>query len=133
MTMMYFFTFILMLQQMVYAVGMRYVSVPGKYQVLPIDPNGMCIFNYLMAESTYIDLSGIDHRYPYIENDTSVMVNFAMLLKKKKILEQLQNENDSMINKELLLEDYNKNYTDINYGINMFAGGLIDDWEARME
>lgn len=130
---MYFFTVILMLQQMVYAVGMRYVSVPGKYQVLPIDPNGMCIFNYLMAESTYIDLSGIDHRYPYIENDTSVMVNFAMLLKKKKILEQLQNENDSMINKELLLEDYNKNYTDINYGINMFAGGLIDDWEARME
>ena len=29
-----------------------------------------------------------------------------------------------MINKELLLEDYNKNYTDINYGINM----LLEDY-----
>ena len=133
MTMMYFFTFILMLQHIIYAVGMKYVSVPGKYQVLPVDPSGICVFNYLMAESTYMDLSGIDHRYPYIENDTSVIVNFVELLKKKKILEQLQNDNNSMINKELLLEDYNKNYTDINYGINIFAGGLLDDWEAHME
>lgn len=130
---MYFFMSFLFFQQMIYALKSPNVPVLGKYQILPTDMTGTCSFEYLMNSATYIDMSGIDHRFPYIENDTSIVGHFAALFKKKKILEYLQNENESMINKQLTWDEYTKNYTDSNYAMNVFAGGLMVDWDADIE
>lgn len=130
---MYFFIPMLICQQIMYALGLNMNMAPGKYQLSSDDTTGICKQNDWLYSTTYIDMSGIDHRYPYIENDTSLVGNFATLFKKNKLLKSLQNENDSMINKELIWEEHTKNYTDSQYTFNVFAGGLMIDWEENIE
>ena len=130
---MYFFIPILICQQIIYAIGLNMNPVHGKYQITRDDMSGICKYNDWLYSTTYIDMSGLDHRYPYIENDTAVVGIFAELFQKKNTLDYLQNEHESGINKELLLEEYNKNYSNSNYNVNIFAGGLIDEWEANIE
>ena len=130
---MYFFIPILICQQIIYAIGLNMNPVPGKYQITRDDMSGICKYNDWLYSTTYIDMSGLDHRYPYIENDTAVVGIFAELFQKKNTLDYLQNEHESGINKELLLEEYNKNYSNSNYNVNIFAGVLIDEWEANIE
>jgi hypothetical protein len=133
MTNMYFFIPILICQQIMYALGLNMNMTPGKYKISQDDMTGICKYNDWLDSTTYNDMSGIDHRYPYIENDTSPVGHFATLFKKKNILECLQNEKDSIINKQLIWEEYTKNYTDSQYTFNMFAGGLMVDWEENIE
>ena len=77
-------------------------------------------------------MTGMDHRYSYIENTSDFVPYFAKLIHKHNILRVLQNENESLLNKHLLVEEYNNNESDSNYGINIFAGGLMMDWEANI-
>lgn len=131
MTAMYFFIYFLFYQQLIYALKQPSIPVPGKYQIVPTDKTGICQYNHWMSSSTYS--TGIDYRFPHDENDSYVSARFAELFKKKDILDYLQNERESTINKHLLLEEYNKNYTDSNYDANVFAGDLMADWEANIE
>ena len=107
--------------------ALKNTYVTGKYQSIPIN------YDYLMTSGTYIDMSGIDHRFPYIENTTAFIPRFAELLKKQQLLLQLQNKNDSLINKQMSLEEYNNNFSESHYGFDILAGGLMMDWEAIIE
>ena len=133
MTPMYFFLIISVLCNLYNGVALNEVFGRGKYQSISVDMTSMGKYDSLMNSATYINRDGIDHRYPYIENTTEFIPIFAESLKKKRLLEQLRNDNDSMINKQLVLDEYNKNYTDYEYGYNVVVGGLFMDWEAIIE
>lgn len=132
MTLMYFFTMILFFTQLYYGNALKQIYSPGKYQTINREMTGTCNYNYLMSSATYIDMTGIDHRYPYIENTSDFVPYFAKLIHKQNILHTLKNENENLLNKYLLAEEYNNNESDSDYGINIFAGGLMMDWEANM-
>lgn len=132
MTPMYFFTLILFFIQMCYGKAFKYIYSPGKYQLINPEIAGTCNYDYLMSSATYIDMTGIDHRYPYIENTSDFVPYFAKLMHKQNILRTIKNENESLINKHLLVEEYTNNESDSDYGMNIFAGGLMMDWEANV-
>jgi len=129
---MYFFTLILFFTQVYYGNALKYIYSPGKYQTINSEMTGTCNYDYLMSSATYIDMTGIDHRYPYIENTSDFVPYFAKLIHKQNILRTIKNENESLLNKHLLVEEYNNNESDSDYGINLFAGGLMVDWEANV-
>lgn len=124
---MYFFLIPLFACLCCNGMALKNLYVAGKYQSIPIN------YDYLMNSGSYIDMSGIDHRCPYIENTTDFIPRFAELLKKQQLLMQLQNNNDSLINKQILLEDYNEKFSESDYNSNILAGGLLMDWEAIIE
>ena len=133
MTPMYFFLIISVLCNLYNGVALNEVFGRGKYQSISVYMTSRGKYDSLMNSATYINRDGIDHRYPYIENTTEFIPIFAESLKKKQLLEQLRNDNDSMINKQFILDEYNKNYTDYEYGYNVVVGGLFMDWEAIIE
>ena len=132
MTPMYFFTLILFFTQMYYGKALKHVYSLGKYQTINSEMTRTCNYDYLMSSATYIDMTGIDHRYPYIENTSDFVPYFAKLIHKQNLLRTLKNENESLFNNHLLVEEYNNNESDSDYGINLFAGGLMMDWEANI-
>ena len=127
MTPMYFFLMTFFFCHLCNSMALKNAYVTGKSQSIPIN------YDYLMNSGSYIDMSGIDHRCPYIENTTNFIPMFAELLKKQQLLMQLQNKNDSLINKQILLEDYNEKFSESDYNSNILAGGLLMDWEAIIE
>lgn len=127
MTPMYFFFIIFIFYHLSNGAALNNIHVAGKYQSIPIN------YDYLMNSGRYIDMSGIDHRYPYIENTTDFIPMFAELLTKQKLLIRLQNKNDSLINKQMLLDEYNQTFSESRYGSDILAGGLMMDWEAIIE
>lgn len=133
MTPMNFFLMTLFLCHLSNTMALNNVYVAGKYQSIPVDITGICSYDGLMASATYINMVGIDHRYPYIENTTEFIPRFLEILKKQQLLLQLQNKNDSLINKHMLLDEYNKTFSESNYDYNILAGGLMMDWEAIVE
>ena len=132
MTPMYFFTLILFFTQLYYGNALKQIYSPGKYQSINSEMTKTCNYDYLMSSASYIDMTGIDHRYPYIENTTDFVPYFAKLIYKQNLLNRLQNENESIITKHLLAEEYNYNESNSEYEINIFASGLIMDWEANI-
>ena len=132
MTSMYFFLIIFIFGHLSNGVALKNVYVVGKYQSIPVDMTGMCNYDYLTDSVTYINMDGHDNRYPYIENTTGFIPMFAEILKKQQLLLQLQN-NNSIINKDILLGEYNQNFSESHYGFDIFAGGLMMDWEAIIE
>lgn len=133
MTPMYFFLIIFIFYHLSNGVALKNVYVAGKYQSIPVDMTGICSYDYLMTSATYINMDGIDHRYPYIENTTGFIPRFVEILKKQQLLMQLQNKNDSIVNKQMLLDEYNQTFSESNYDSNILAGGLMMDWEAIVE
>lgn len=127
---MYFFMIIFFFMQLDYGISLKHIHSPGKYQTLHVENMGICSYNYLMSSATYIDMSGIDHRYPYIENDSDFAPRFVELIHKQNLLQTLQNKNESIIKKHTIAEEYNENEKDIEYETNILAGGLLVDWEA---
>lgn len=133
MTPMNFFLMTLFFCHLSNTMALKNIYVAGKYQSIPVDMTGICSYDYLMTSATYINMDGIDHRYPYIENTTAFIPSFLEILKKQQLLMQLQNKNDSLINKEMLLDEYNQTFSESNYDSNILAGGLMMDWEAIIE
>ena len=109
MTLMNFFTMILFFTQLYYGNALKQIYSPGKYQSINSEMTKTCNYDYLMSSATYIDMTGIDHRYPYIENTSDFVPYFAKLIHKQNILRTLKNENESLLNKYLLAEEYNNN------------------------
>jgi hypothetical protein len=132
MTPMYFFSSILFFIQLYYGNALTSHYPPGKYRLMNNEMTRTCNYDYLMSSATYIDMTGIDHRFAYIENTSEFVPYFAKLIHKQNILRVLQNENESLVNNQLLVEEYNNNESDSDYGINIFAGGLMVDWEANI-
>lgn len=130
MTSMYFFTIIFFFMQLDYGISLKHIHSPGKYQTLHVENMGTCSYDYLMSSATYINMSGIDHRHPYIENNSDFAARFAELIHKQNLLQTLQNKNESIIKKHKIAEEYNENEMDIEYEMNILAGGLLVDWEA---
>lgn len=116
MNLLYIFCLTSFIKLGVYSVGQKNVYTMSKYIDIQHDIN-----------------SGIDFRYPQDANEVAFIINFAEMLEKQRLLISLQNKNNSLINKQLLLEKYNKKYNEVDYGFNVFAGGLLDEWNKDIE
>lgn len=132
MTPMYFFMIILFFTQLCYGVSLKYQYSPGKYQIQNTEITGTCNYHYFMSFETNIVNTGNDYRYPHDENTHESVPYFAKIIHQQHLLIALQNENDSLINKQLLIEEHNKNEMDYEYDNNIFASGLMMDWDVNI-
>ena len=131
---MYFFILSLLFQYYSCVLTLNYTPKLGKYQIETVPTSNTCEYENFMSSTSKEYTSGIDHRYPYIENDTMFVYKFNETLQKHNLLKVLQNENESLHNKQTFLDEFNKNYSDhSSYGVDIFAGGLLNDWDANMQ
>ena len=70
---------------------------------------------------------GVDMRYPLEENiDHIELLKIFDNIKKKKILNTLENKNISVYDKLSLIQD--NNLIETSYSVNILSGGLMDDY-----
>jgi hypothetical protein len=85
---------------------------------------------YLFVFNNYKnEKSGIDHRYPLIE-DKSDIYNIIDINYKKKLLDYLKSDNISVHDKLKKINEFD-NVNNIK-AMNITKGGLLDDWNFEI-
>ena len=88
------------------------------------------VFSFLKNESHEDIRGGIDGRYGNNTEPVSELITIYRNNELSKILKKLQNENINDLDKVKIIKE---NYIlESNVGRNIYAGGLMDDWEYEI-